>query len=296
MSIRALRSIISVHRHGSFRAAADAEFLTPAAISQQMRHLEVSWELELFDRTLRTPKFTSTGLALVTEAESVVSAYDNLADKVKSNNEMSGELILGAVPTTLTGLVPLALSQLEKIHPDIRVRISPSLTTQLLLQIDRGQIDAAIISKPDVLPQSIVFTELATERMVILVANTTKNLTPKDLLKSHPFIRFNRDAVVGRLIETWLQKNGIFVKDAMELEGLEAISSMVAAGLGISIVPQRCIAETDHLPLKMIQLGDNGPQRVLGLARRADTPKTKLILGTEAALLKAVSIGQFRPK
>ena len=146
MSIRALRSIISVHRHGSFRAAADAEFLTPAAISQQMRHLEVSWELELFDRTLRTPKFTSTGLALVTEAESVVSAYDNLADKVKSNNEMSGELILGAVPTTLTGLVPLALSQLEKIHPDIRVRISPSLTTQLLLQIDRGQIDAAIIS------------------------------------------------------------------------------------------------------------------------------------------------------
>ena len=55
MSIRALRSIISVHRHGSFRAAADAEFLTPAAISQQMRHLEVSWELELFDRTLRTP-------------------------------------------------------------------------------------------------------------------------------------------------------------------------------------------------------------------------------------------------
>ena len=82
----------------------------------------------------------------------------------------------------------------------------------------------------------------------------------------------------------------------MELEGLEAISSMVAAGLGISIVPQRCIAETDHLPLKMIQLGDNGPQRVLGLARRADTPKTKLILETEAALLKAVSIGQFRPK
>ena len=69
MSIRALRTLISFHRQGSFRAAAEAENLTPAAVSQQMRSLETSWRLALFERSLRSSKFTPTGLALVEEAE-----------------------------------------------------------------------------------------------------------------------------------------------------------------------------------------------------------------------------------
>lgn len=295
MSIRALRSLISVHRHGSFRAAAEAESLTPAAISLQMRNLEISWNLELFDRSLKAPKLTSTGLALVDGAQSVVSAYDNLADKVRPGDEISGDLILGAVPTALTGLVPLALSQLEMAHPSIRVRIIPGLTNQLLLQIDRGQIHAAIISKPEVLFNSLNFSQLASEKMVLLAANSTEGLTPAGLLQSQPFIRFNRDAVVGRLIEAWLQNNDIVVNDAMELEGLDAISSMVAAGLGISIIPQRCISERDHLPLKRISLGPGSPRRLLGLVSRKDSPKIKVIEAAETAFVNAVSLGEFAP-
>ena len=296
MSIRALRTLISIHRHGSFRVAAESENLTPAAVSQQMRNLEASWNLELFERSHRSPKLTSTGLALVSEAEIVVSAYDNLADKIRSGDDFSGELILGAVPTTLTGLVPLALSQLKISHPNIRVRIVPGLSSQLLLQIDRGQIHAAVISRPEVLPRSLDFSEIAAEDLVLLTAENTENRSPVELLQSQPFIRFNRDAVVGRQIEAWLQKNEIVVNDVMELEGLEAISSMVAAELGISIVPNRCIVESDHLPLKKIPLGNGAPSRLLGLVSRVDTPRTNVIKAAETALLKAVSIGEFNVK
>ncbi len=293
MSIRALRTLISVHRYGSFRAAAEAEFLTPAAISQQMQNIEKLWNLELFDRTARSPKLTSTGLALVGEAELVVAAYDNLATKVGSGDDISGELMLGAVPTTLTGLVPIALSQLKTQHPGVRVRIFPGLSNQLLVQISRGQIHAAIISKPDVLPGSLHFTQIADETMVLLTANNNDNLTYVELLKSQPFIRFNRDAVVGKLIEAWLQENNIVVNDAMELEGLDAISSMVAADLGISIVPQQCILESGHLPLKRISLGSDAPRRVLGLVCREDSPKINVIAAVQTALLKAVSTGNI---
>ena len=296
MSIRALRSLISIHRHGSFRAAAEAEHLTQAAVSQQMRNLELSWNLTLFDRSLRSPKLTATGLALVGEADIVVAAYDNLATKVSSGDEISGELLLGAVPTTLTGLVPLALSKLKVLHPSIRVRIFPGLSNQLLLQINRGQIHAAIISKPERLPRSLNFTQIANEKMVLLTAVGTEDLPPAKLLQSQPFIRFNREAVVGRLIETWLQNNDIKVNDTMELAGLEAISSMVAADLGISIVPQRCVVESDHLPLKKVSLGPSGPSRLLGLVSRMDSPRIGVINAAETALLKAVSIGKFTPK
>jgi DNA-binding transcriptional LysR family regulator len=296
MSIRALRTLISIHRHGSFRAAAEAENLTPAAVSQQMRSLEASWRLALFERSLRSPKFTATGLALVEEAEAIVAAYDGLADKVRSGDEVSGELILGAVPTTLTGLVPLALTQLKVSHPSVRVRVVPGLSNQLLLQIERGQIHAAVISRPDLLPKSLSFAKIAAEDLILLAAEGMEKLPVLDLLQSQPFIRFNRDAVVGRQIEGWLQSNGIVVNDVMELEGLEAISSMVAAGLGISIVPNRCIIEDDHRSLKRIPLGDDFPSRLLGIVSRVDSPKANVTKAAKEALLKAVSIGEFKSR
>lgn len=289
MSIRALRTLIAIHRHGSFRAAAEAENLTPAAVSQQMRSLEDAWQLELFERSTRTPKLTETGLALVDEATSVVAAYDGLADKVSAWDEFCGELILGAVPTTLTGLVPSALSQLRLQYPGIHVRVVPGLTNQLLLQMDRAQIHAAIISRPEILPASMAFETIAVEELVLLVAEGMRDDTPENLLRSQPFIRFNRDAVVGRQIEAWLQSNDIVVNDAMELDGLEAISSMVAADLGISIVPQRCLRHDDHLPLRTIPLGPDAPRRTLGFLSHRNAPKAKIIGLAQMACRAALS-------
>jgi len=80
----------------------------------------------------------------------------------------------------------------------------------------------------------------------------------------------------------------------MELEGLEAISSMVAANLGISIVPERCITKSDQLPVRTVSLGKNAPTRTLGLVRRSNTPKVRIIGATETALSKAVELGSLQ--
>jgi len=274
--------------------SAEAEHLTPAAVSQQMRNLETSLKLQIFERSQRTPKLTEVGLSLVSEASMVIAAYDGLADKVRSDNDISGNLILGAVPTTLTGLLPLALSRLKVQYPALQIRVVPGLSNQLLLQLDRGQIHAAVISRPEVLSHSLSFSKIATEALVLLVSPLTKQLSPDELLRSQPFIRFNRDAVVGRQIEAWLQGRGISVRDTMELEGLEAISSMVAANLGISIVPERCITKSDQLPVKTVSLGKNAPTRTLGLVRRSNTPKVRIIGAAETALSKAVELGSLQ--
>lgn len=289
MSIRALRTLIAVQRHGSFRAAAEAEHLTASAVSHQMKNLEESWGLELFDRRLKSPVLTQTGLTLVGEAMKLVADYDNLAAKVSEREELFGELILGAVPTTLTGLVPLGLSHLKVLHPGLKVRIVPGLSNQLLLQLERQQISAAIISRPEILPKSLVFSEIVSEELVLLASEDLADLPPKELLRTTPFIRFTRDAVVGRQIEAWLQQRGIEVSDSMELEGLEAISSMVAAGLGVSIVPQSRFTESEHLRLKRVPLEPNGPKRVIGLVSQASTPRARVVDAIKAAFSEAVT-------
>lgn len=288
MSIRLLKTLIAVSDHDTFSAAADAVFITHAAVSQQMRALEAELGLVLFDRTRRTPELSPIGRSVVARAREIVKAYDNLVPSVQGEGAFADEIALGAVPTTLTGLTPLAMSVLRSNYPALRLRIYPALTSALLTQIDRGHLDVALVSKPIILPIGMRFLVIAEERLSLVISAALTETDPIRILQKHPFIRFNRDAVVGTLIETWLQNAGIRVTETMELENLEAISSMVHANLGVSIVPAPCVANPGALPLRWLPLGEGAPARTLGLAFRKENPKIRVIEEIHKACLKAV--------
>jgi len=293
MSIRQLRTLLAIQDHGSFSAAAAASHITHAAVSQQMKALETLWGVALFDRKGRHTELTPTGRALAAKAAEIIRTYDGILASVIGDQGFQGEFVLGAVPTTLTGLVPLALSLLRQRHADLRVRIYPGLSRQLMQQLDRGAIDAAIITRPELLPQGLACLDIAAEPMQLLAPPQTKSDDPIELLRTRPFIRFDRNAIFGQMVEGWLQKHKITVRDSMELEGLEAISSMVMANLGVSIVPKRCVRNMNPLPVKRLALSGNPPARQLGLAYRDGTPKLSVIRAGETALLDAVEIGEF---
>jgi len=295
MSIRMLKTLIAVAEHGTFSAAAGAVFVTHAAVSQHMKALEEKWQIVIFDRSHRTPQLTPIGRALVAKAREVVAAYDNLVPSVIGDDGLGGVLHLGAVPTTLTGLVPLAISMLKTSFPDLHVSIVPGLTTGLVQQVERGLLDAAIVSKPQVIPRSHTWLEVAEEPLQLLASRNTTSDDPVYLLKNNPFIRFSRNAVVGVLIESWLQDQKIEVADCMELEGLEAISSMVLSELGVSIVPKPCVDSMGLLPLKRLALTSGAPTRHIGLLSRQDNVKLRGIREVHDKLLVAVKIGRFGP-
>ena len=171
--------------------------------------------------------------------------------------------------------------------------IQPGLSAALLLQIERRQIDAAIITRPTSLPRSCTFHEIATEPLELLAPPQTKTDDPLFLLRRLPFIRFDRNAIVGQMVEAWLQEQNITDQESMELEDLEAISSMVMANLGVSIVPQRCVRNMNPLPVKHITLGDNAPSRQLGLVCRRDSGKSQMTEEVHKTLCGAVTDGRF---
>ena len=146
MSIRLLKTLVAVADHKTFSAAADAVFITHAAVSQQMRTLEADLGISLFDRSRRTPELTPLGRAVVARARKLVEDYDTLVPSVLGDDGFSGEIVLGAVPTTLTGLTPLSMSILRAKYTDLRVRIHPALTGGLLAGLDRGTVDVGLLS------------------------------------------------------------------------------------------------------------------------------------------------------
>ena len=296
MTIKNLRTLVAIHKYGSFQSAAEALRLSQPAVSQQIKNLETMWGKTLFDRSNRSPELNPSGQAIVIEAEKVINAYDRILSSSFKDDHINGRIVLGAVPTTLTGLMPMATHLLKQMYPDLRVEIYPAQSIRLITQIERGSIDAGIIGKPDLLPQGMTFLNVASEPMVLLAPPETISKDPLRLLRELPFIRFDREALFGRLVEEWLQKNRLKVNESMELDGLEAISSMVFANLGVSIVPRSCVKTVNPIPIRRLPLGVDAPTRLLGLAHRINSPKSDLIKQVHLALLEAVKIGEFRPQ
>jgi DNA-binding transcriptional LysR family regulator len=289
MSIRRLRILIAVAERGSFAGAADIMLISPSAVSQQMKTLEDELRIEIFDRRSRPPVLSRDGYALVPKAKDVVAAYDALIRSASSEDTPSGDLVIGAIPTTLTDLVPRVMKHFRAAYPLLRFRIVPDLSADLMDQVDRGALDGAVISEPDRLPPNLDFTAVASEPLVLLASGEVNGDDPEAILTEHPFIRFTRRAWIGRDVEAWLHKRRLEVREIMELDRPEAIAAMVHHGLGVSIVPAHCVPRPLAEGLRRLPLGSSAKPRRIGLVQRRDSVKARPLELLAEALAEAAA-------
>jgi DNA-binding transcriptional LysR family regulator len=277
MTIRYLRTLIAAVDSGSFGSAADAVHITQSAVSMQMRGLETALGAKIFDRSRRPPTLTTTGRQVVESARRIVFLYDQMVDGLgNAPDDICGTLVLGAVPTTLTGLIPKALSVLRTTHPRLQVMLKSDLSAPLVESIRRGELDAAVMTHPFEPLDGISTRIISNEPLVVIAPKSAKGKNARDLLEQLPYIQFSKKAWVGRIIENCLRENAISVRVAMELDSLEAVNTMVHYGLGISIAPQSCVKQAAPLPLKRVQLNLPGAFRTLAFVERDPNPKTRL--------------------
>lgn len=288
MTIRLLRTLVAIADAKTFSAAAQVVHVTHAAVSQQMQTLEADLGIALFNRATRTPELTPVAHEVVRKARKLIAEYDNLVPSVLADDGLSGVVTLGALRTTLTGLTPQAMAVLRRNFPQLGVRIRPGLTGSLLTEIERGHLDAAIVTKPHLMPVGLQFRALTHEPMELIAAHQETGDDPIELLRNRPFIRFNRSAVVGTLIDNWILSKRIRVTETMELDSPEAIASMVHANLGVSIVPKLAVPPQDSILVKHIPLGPDAPERILGLAYRRDQIKLRVIDELHDALASVI--------
>lgn len=289
MSIRQLRSLIAIADHGSFGAAAEVMHLTQSAVSMQVRALEHELRIEIFDRTKRPPVLNAYGRRLVERAREVVLLYDQMVGAASDAGDLSGTLTLGAVPTTFTGLVPKALAAVRAAYPNLQINVVTELSAPLLELLQRGEVDAAVLTKPRGDVEGLSCRAVATEPLVVIAPPEARDASAREILTTYPYIRFSRRAWVGRTIEAALKDNGIEVNVSMELDTLDAISIMVYQGLGASIVPHPCVEHPAPLPLTTIPFGGPAHRRTLVFAEREGNPRGHL---TEVLYAELVRLGR----
>lgn len=286
MTISLFKTLIAISDSGSFRSAADIVCVTDAAVGQQMRRLEDTSGAKLFDRSERTPRLNQLGKAFVPKAKAVVQAYETILDDLTGDPSMIGELVLGAVPSTIGGLIPITTKRLIRLFPDLHLRIIPDLSPKLLEQVEQGSLDAAVLSKPPRVQGNLNWMPFYEEKLVLLTSPEVTENDPKRILASMPYIRHTRAASVGLMAEEWLADNKIKVNDSMEMGSLENLASMVAHNLGVSVGPDICVPDPVFQKLRKISLGPTAPSRMLGILTRSDCSKMRLV----QELLAQVSI------
>jgi DNA-binding transcriptional LysR family regulator len=238
METRFLETYLLVARHGSLVEAARLLGITPAAVTQRVKALEQEIGTSLLVRSGRRVKPTEAGHAILANAAQVLKEIQRLRAAALADQPM-GELRIGAISTAMTGLLPLALKRMRARMPQVEVFLLPGPSAALYRALCDGQLDIALlVAPPFALPKTLGSTRIRTDRFVLLAPAAQRGRDAADLLTSEPFIRYDRNNWGGRLVQSWLEKQGIVPKDWIELDQVEAIAVMVSAGLGVSILPE----------------------------------------------------------
>lgn len=288
MDTRFLESFVIVADQGSIAEAARRLNLTPAAVAQRIRALEQEIGTPLLLRSGRTVQLTDAGAKIIDRSRSFLQDVRNLRS-LATNDKIAGELRLGAVPSATTGFVPDILALLAKKYPELGVQVVPGTSGGLYRQVHSGDLDLAIIVQPEfVLPKSCDWQLLREEPLVVLTPASMPVRHPHAILKTEPFIRYDRNTWGGRLADRYLRRVNIKPREKFEINSLTAIALLVDRGLGVALVPDWAPPWPEGLSLSKLAVPDRSYTRRIGVIWTRASPHIRLVrafLGEAAAVV-----------
>ncbi len=271
MNLRQLRSLATILDRGSFVAAGERIGLSQAAISVQMRQLEETLGVDLFDRSSRPVALTAEGVRIARLADEVLDKIENIRLEA-SGAKISGSVSIGFIPTCVHNLLPRVLEALRQQFPELQVSVKSGLSGELAAAVIRRELDYALLTAPVVEIPELDITAIASEPYYVIAPAKSPTESDAELLRSMPYIAFNKSTWVGQHIAARLQQRGIHLTESIEIDSLEAIENLVADGFGVSIVPRRLHAILDSEKLVQVPFGNPIDTRQLALIQPVGKP------------------------
>ncbi len=162
-------------------------------------------------------------------------------------------------------------------------------TVSLLDDLKAGRIDVAVVVRPPSGGSSrLHWTPLRREPFVLVVPAAVRGSKPAELLKSHDWIRLDRNLSAGRVAAQYVEKLAPAVRRSIELPSIEGIVAMVGAGLGVSVVPQLRRELLRAYEVREVPLGDSRISRQVALVCRSADAEDRRQLAVREAFARAL--------
>jgi DNA-binding transcriptional LysR family regulator len=240
LNLDQLRALIEVANRGSFTAAAKELNLTQPAVTHQVHELEQRFNVALLDRIGKRAYPTEAGEKLIEHARYLLEEDSRARTSMrKFADGWLGRVRIGTSMTVLMYALPPIMRRLKTKYPQLEINLKAGLTAATLQSLKNSALDLGLCALPiedsgfDIVP---LFADELVAILPDALGPAPKKATPAWLSKC-PLILGNRASALRRTAANWLSLAGPVPKPVMEFDNVEAIKSVVAVGLGASIVP-----------------------------------------------------------
>jgi LysR family carnitine catabolism transcriptional activator len=270
VSTRVLRALIALHDLRHFTLAAERCNVTQPAFSQMIAKLESDVGLRLVDRDRRRVSLTDDGERLVASARRIVAELEEIGTDLQDRARMGkGRVAIATSPPFAAHWLPPLIAQFQARYPGIRVELFDQLPPRCMELVRERQADFAIVSAPGPMT-GLQYRVLLQESFVLACPSDHRLASRKrvDLrdLEGVRLIRYARTGSIGQHLAYAMR--GIAVEDALEVEQLTTVAGLVAAGLGVSVVPSIAIPFFDRNKVALVPVASPGLEQPIHIVWR----------------------------
>jgi len=244
ITIKQLKAFVTVARSGSFAQACARMHLSQPALSITVRNLEQAVGGSLFARSTRSMVLTPEGESFLPQAERLLRDWDSALDDLQDHFAMRrGKLVIAAMPSFASSLLPDMLLAFHQRYPSIKVSVQDVVAENVVALVREGRAELGLSFEPDASGE-LDFQPLFRDHFVAVLPPQHALLALPSLrwkdLQHYPFIALQQPSSIREQIEAFAQAQALQLTVLMESHQLATIGRMVSAGLGLSVVPALC--------------------------------------------------------
>jgi LysR family hydrogen peroxide-inducible transcriptional activator len=302
MTLTELKYIVAVARERHFGKAAEACYVSQPTLSVAVKKLEEELDIKLFERSANEVSVTALGEEIVRQAQSVLEQAAAIKEIAKrGKNPLAGSLTLGVIYTISPYLLPALVRQMIQRTPEMPLMLQENFTVKLLDMLRTGEIDCAILAEP--FPDAGLAVAPLYDEPFMAAVPTNHPLASQaevtsDQLKAETMLLLGsghcfRDHVLEVCPEfARFSANAEGIRRSFEGSSLETIKHMVAAGMGVTLVPRLSVPK-EALEARPKRKRDEDPY-VKYLPFAGDPPTRRVVLAWRRSFTRYEAIAALR--
>lgn len=237
MEFKDLKIFQTVAAHGSISKAALELNYVQSNVTARIKLLEKELDTPLFYRHKRGMILNTEGKRLLEHSKEILSKMEEMKRTFHNKTNPSGVLEIGIVETVIA--LPHILSSYYSKYPNVELSLKAGVTDQLLQEVLDMKLDGAFVSGPIRHPL-IEQVEVIQEKLVLVTKGDAFSM---DDITTKPLLLYNKGCGYRGRLESWMKVEGIIPKQIMEFGTFGTIIGSVAAGVGITIIPESSIID-----------------------------------------------------
>ncbi|MGH9944325.1 MAG: LysR family transcriptional regulator [Pyrinomonadaceae bacterium] len=277
MQIETLKIFCDLVETKSFSQAAEANYVTQSAVSQQVRGLEERFRRKLLERVRgrREVRLTEAGEAFYEETLRVVAAYAQLEERMRTlSGTVGGTVRVATVYSIGLHELPPVVRRFMALYPEAKIDLEYSRTTRIVREVLEGAVELGLVAFPEK-KRGLEVIHIGGDRLVLICRPDHplakhKKLRARDLA-NQDFVLFERDIPTRRATDRILRAHGVAVRRVAEFDNIETIKRAVEVGFGVAIVPRPSVVEEHQSgQLSVVPLAEPEWERTVGVIYRSD--------------------------